>query len=57
MATKHLLSLLVLVWQYQGIFLCLDVGDVGKDLSWMCVNDEVLELSGKGWKWMDINAI
>ena len=32
--TRHLLMLWML-------------GNVGKDLIWMCVNDEVLELSGK----------
>ena len=32
------------------------LGTIGKDLIWMCVNDEVLELSGKGWKWMDIKC-
>ena len=44
------------MWKQQGISSYLDVEDVGKDLILMCMNDEVLELSGKGWKWMDIKC-
>ena len=29
---------------------------LGRTLKWMCMNDEVLELSGKGWEWMDIKC-
>ena len=40
-----------------SLFLCL-ASWVGEMLGWnlkgMCMNDEVLELSGKWWKWMDI---
>ena len=42
-AARHLLMLWML-------------GNVGKDLIWMCVNDEVLELSGKRWEWMGIKC-
>ena len=32
------------------------LGQLGWNLKWMCMNDEVLKLSGKWWKWMDIKC-